>query len=125
MKPGEILTAADDVPLNPGRKRVSVHVANTSDRAIQVGSHYHFAAVNPDLEINHGDRTAVWGHRLDIPAGTAVRFEPGRDREVSLVPIEGAARIPGLRVEYAGDLAGGHPGPVVPVYGEKGEGPRQ
>ena len=68
MRPGEIITAEDPVPLNPGRERVRLTVVNRADRAVQVGSHYHFAAVNPGLEF---DRAAAWGHRLDVPAGTA------------------------------------------------------
>jgi urease subunit beta len=92
--PGEILTAAEPVELIPGRPRVSLVVRNTGDRPIQVGSHYHFAATNPALEF---DRSSAEGHRLDIPAGTSVRFEPGVEREVSLVPLAGRRVVPGLR----------------------------
>jgi urease subunit beta len=92
--PGEILPAAEPVELNPGRPRVSLVVHNTGDRPIQVGSHYHFAATNPALEF---DRPLADGHRLDIPAGTSVRFEPGVEREVSLVPLAGRRVVPGLR----------------------------
>lgn len=94
MVPGEILPAAEPVELNPGRPRVSLVVHNTGDRPIQVGSHYHFAATNPALEF---DRGVADGHRLDIPAGTSVRFEPGVEREVSLVPLAGRRVVPGLR----------------------------
>jgi urease subunit beta len=76
-------------------------VTNTGDRPVQVGSHYHFAAANPALDF---DRGAAWGRRLDVPAGTAVRFEPGVTREVTLVPFAGRRIIPGLRAEYAGPL---------------------
>jgi urease subunit beta len=100
-RPGEIIPGEGAVPLNPGRDRVTVVVTNAADRPVQVGSHFHFAAVNPSLEF---DRAAAWGRRLDIPAGTSVRFEPGVEREVVLVPLAGARRVPGLRTEYAGAL---------------------
>ncbi|PWW52688.1 urease subunit beta [Actinokineospora spheciospongiae] len=99
--PGEVIPGAEPVELNPGRPRVRVTVLNAADRPVQVGSHYHFAAVNPGLEF---DREAAHGHRLDIPAGTSVRFEPGVDREVDLVPIAGNRVVPGLRPEWAGEL---------------------
>jgi urease subunit beta len=92
--PGEILPAAEPVELNPGRPRVALVVRNTGDRPVQVGSHYHFADTNPALEF---DRSSADGHRLDIPAGTSVRFEPGVEREVSLVPLAGRRVVPGLR----------------------------
>jgi urease subunit beta len=92
--PGEILPAAEPVELNPGRPRVTLVVRNTGDRPVQVGSHYHFAATNPGLVF---DRDAAEGHRLDVPAGTSVRFEPGVEREVSLVPLAGRRVVPGLR----------------------------
>jgi urease subunit beta len=92
--PGEILPADAPVELNPGRARVVLVVRNAGDRPVQVGSHYHFAATNPGLEF---DRAAADGHRLDIPAGTSVRFEPGVEREVSLVPLAGRRVVPGLR----------------------------
>jgi urease subunit beta len=92
--PGEILPAAEPVELNPGRPRVTLVVRNTGDRPIQVGSHYHFAATNPALEF---DRSQADGHRLDVPAGTSVRFEPGVERAVSLVPLAGRRVVPGLR----------------------------
>ncbi|SFD71832.1 urease subunit beta [Actinopolyspora alba] len=101
MYPGEIIPAAEPVPLNPGRTRVRLTVRNLADRPVQVGSHYHFAVANPGLEF---DRDAAWGQRLDIAAGTAVRFEPGIEREVELVPIGGARTVPGLRPEFAGSL---------------------
>jgi urease subunit beta len=92
--PGEIIPAAGPVELNPGRPRVLLVVHNTGDRPVQVGSHYHFAVANPALEF---DRDAARGHRLDVPAGTSVRFEPGVAREVSLVPLAGRRVVPGLR----------------------------
>jgi urease subunit beta len=101
VRPGEIIPGAEPVPLNPGRPRLRLIVRNIGDRPVQVGSHYHFAAANPGLEF---DRDAAWGHRLDIPAGTSVRFEPGVEREVDLVPIGGRRVVPGLRVEFAGEL---------------------
>jgi urease subunit beta len=107
MIPGEVVTGAGAVPLNAGRQRVVLEVVNAGDRPVQVGSHYHFAAVNPALRF---DRDAAWGHRLDVPAGTAVRFEPGVHREVSLVPIAGARVVPGLRPEWAGPLDGSQTG---------------
>ena len=103
MTPGEIMTGEEPVALNPGRDRVAVTVTNTGDRPVQVGSHYHFAAANPALDF---DRDVAWGRRLDVPAGTAVRFEPGLTREVTLVPFAGRRTIPGLRPEHAGPLDG-------------------
>jgi urease subunit beta len=100
-RPGEIIPGEGAIPLNPGRDRITLVVTNTADRPVQVGSHYHFAAVNPGLVF---DRAAAWGRHLDIPAGTSVRFEPGVEREVTLVPLAGARRVPGLRPEYAGSL---------------------
>jgi urease subunit beta len=101
MVPGEVLPGEEPVELNPGRERTTLVVVNTADRPVQVGSHFHFAAVNPGLEF---DRAAAWGLHLDIPAGTSVRFEPGVEREVALVPLAGARRVPGLRPEFAGAL---------------------
>ena len=89
--------------MNVGRETVTLQVANSGDRPIQVGSHYHFAAANPALSF---DRTAARGYRLDIPAGTSVRFEPGVSHEVALVALAGARVIPGLRPESAGPLDG-------------------
>jgi urease subunit beta len=99
--PGEILTPEGTISLGPGRERATLTVENSGDRPIQVGSHYHFAAANPARSF---DRAAARGYRLDIPAGTSVRFEPGVSREVSLVALAGARMIPGLRPEYAGPL---------------------
>jgi urease subunit beta len=101
--PGEILAAGGDIELNPGRPVLRLVVENTGDRPVQVGSHYHLAAANPALAL---DRQAAWGHRLDIPAGTSVRFEPGLSRTVALVPLSGARVVPGLRPEWAGPLDG-------------------
>ncbi|MFC7380807.1 urease subunit beta [Sphaerisporangium rhizosphaerae] len=101
MTPGEIVHAEEPIPLNPGRERLVLRVVNTADRPVQVGSHYHFAAANPGLGF---DREAAWGMRLDVPAGTAVRFEPGIERDVTLVPIAGRRVVPGLRPEWAGPL---------------------
>ncbi|MFI6326184.1 urease subunit beta [Nonomuraea sp. NPDC050556] len=96
MIPGEFLLHEVPIPLNPGRERVTLRVVNTADRPVQVGSHYHFAAANPGLEF---DREAARGMRLDVPAGTAVRFEPGVERDVTLVPLGGARVVPGLRLD--------------------------
>jgi urease subunit beta len=101
MIPGEIITADGDLELNVGREVVSVLVANSGDRPIQVGSHYHFFETNPAL---HFDRAATRGFRLDIPAGTAVRFEPGQQREVQLVAFAGLRRIYGFRQAIMGAL---------------------
>jgi urease subunit beta len=101
VRPGEIITGDEPVPLNPGRHRVVLLVRNTGDRPVQIGSHYHFAAVNLGLEF---DRNEAWGYRLDIPAGTSVRFEPGVEREVTLVRIAGRRVVPGLRHEFSGEL---------------------
>ncbi|MFJ5934823.1 urease subunit beta [Streptomyces sp. NPDC093071] len=101
MIPGEILYADDPVALNEGRPVTRLTVLNAADRPVQVGSHYHFAEVNPGLEF---DRAAAHGRRLHIAAGTAVRFEPGIPVEVELVPIAGRRVVPGLRGETAGPL---------------------
>ena len=98
--PGEVLTGPEPVTINGGRVAVVVTVRNTGDRPVQVGSHYHFAAANPALDF---DRAAAHGTRLDVPAGTAVRFEPGMTRDVSLVPIGGLRRVPGLRMDGPGE----------------------
>jgi urease subunit beta len=94
MIPGEIVVGSEPVVLNAGRDVVTLVVTNTGDRPVQVGSHYHFAQVNPALSF---DRALAAGYRLDIPAGTAVRFEPGISRSVSLVALAGARVVPGLR----------------------------
>ncbi|ANP37426.1 urease subunit beta [Phaeobacter gallaeciensis] len=101
MIPGELFPAAGELTLNDGAEAVTLMVANTGDRPVQVGSHYHFAETNPALDF---DRTAARGMRLDIAAGTAVRFEPGQRRDVALIPISGARRIYGFNQEIMGDL---------------------
>jgi urease subunit beta len=94
--PGEIRCAPGDVELNGGRSTTTVRVVNTGDRPIQVGSHLHFAQANPALDF---DRDRARGHRLDVPAGTSVRFEPGVELDVVLVELAGRRRVPGLRPE--------------------------
>ena len=101
MIPGEVFPAAGEIELNAGREALEVEVANTGDRPVQVGSHYHFAEANPALSF---DRAAARGRRLDIPAGTAVRFEPGQTRRVSLVHFAGARVVHGFRGEVEGAL---------------------
>ena len=101
MKPGEILPASGEIVLNEGRDTIEVMVVNNGDRPVQIGSHYHFAEANPALAF---DRAAARGFRLDIPAGTAVRFEPGQERSVTLVALDGARRVYGFRGEVMGDL---------------------
>ena len=101
MIPGELLPADGDIELNTGRPTVTLTVANTGDRPIQVGSHYHFFETNPALQF---DRGKARGYRLDIPAGTAVRFEPGQSREVQLVAYAGARRVVGFRGQINGSL---------------------
>jgi len=111
--PGEILPGEGAVALNAGRPVLTLVVANTGDRPVQVGSHFHFAQANAALSF---DRDLAWGHRLNVPAGTAVRFEPGVEREVSLVPLAGRRAVPGLQIggrrfpdggEHSGDEASG------------------
>jgi urease beta subunit len=99
MIPGELDTLPGDIELNAGTEKLTVRVANTGDRPIQVGSHYHFFETNPALRF---DRGKTRGYRLDIPAGTAVRFEPGQEREVTLVRYRGAALVYGFRGEVMG-----------------------
>ncbi|RBI86182.1 urease subunit beta [Rhodosalinus halophilus] len=101
MIPGEILTPDAEIELNAGRETVTLRVANTGDRPVQVGSHYHFAESNSALEF---DRAAARGKRLDIAAGSAVRFEPGQTREVTLIPYAGARRVYGFNGQVMGDL---------------------
>ncbi len=101
MIPGEIETLDGDIELNDGLPRTTLTVANTGDRPIQVGSHYHFAETNPALSF---DRAAARGQRLDIAAGTAVRFEPGQTREITLVPYRGDQKIYGFRGDVMGAL---------------------
>jgi urease subunit beta len=101
MIPGEMLPAAGEIELNAGLPVTVLIVANTGDRPVQVGSHYHFAETNAALQF---DRTAARGQRLDIPAGTAVRFEPGQQREVNLVPYGGARVVCGFNQHIMGRL---------------------
>ncbi len=101
MIPGELFPADGTLTLNPGAEVTTLMVANTGDRPIQVGSHYHFAETNPALDF---DRGAARGQRLDIAAGTAVRFEPGQRREVNLIPFSGNRRIFGFNQAVMGDL---------------------
>lgn len=101
MIPGEIMPKAGDIELNAGAPVTTLLVANTGDRPVQVGSHYHFAETNPALSF---DRDAARGLRLDIAAGTAVRFEPGQEREVSLIPLSGDRRVFGFNQHVMGDL---------------------
>jgi len=101
--PGEVVLGEGPVEINAGKPVTRLVVANTGDRPVQVGSHYHFAESNPALSF---DRDAAYGLRLAVPAGTAVRFEPGIEREVDLVPIGGARIVAGLRGEVAGALDG-------------------
>ncbi|MFN3350646.1 urease subunit beta [Pseudorhodoplanes sp.] len=101
MIPGEILVKDGDIELNAGRKAVTLTVSNTGDRPIQVGSHYHFFETNPALKF---DRKKARGMRLDIAAGTAVRFEPGQTREVQLVPFGGKRMVFGFRGDVMGKL---------------------
>src|SRR5215470_15322075 len=99
MIPGEIFPASGDITLNKDRAAISLKVANTGDRPVQVGSHYHFAETNAALAF---DREAALGCRLDIPAGTAVRFEPGQSREVRLIPYGGARLVYGFNQAIMG-----------------------
>jgi urease subunit beta len=101
MIPGEILPAAGEIVLNEDRAAIHLQVANTGDRPIQVGSHYHFAEANAALAF---DRKAALGYRLDIPAGTAVRFEPGQSRKVRLIPYGGARLVYGFNQAVMGAL---------------------
>ncbi len=101
MIPGEIFPAKGDITLNADRDSLTMMVANTGDRPVQVGSHYHFAESNPALDF---DRPKAHGMRLNIAAGTAVRFEPGQRREVTLVPIGGARRVFGFNQHVMGEL---------------------
>ena len=104
MKPGEIITHDEDIELNEGKNRVTLRVENSGDRPIQVGSHYHFFETNPALIF---DRAISKGFRLNIAAGTAVRFEPGQDREVELVEVAGSKSIYGFRGEIMSTIDGG------------------
>lgn len=101
MIPGEILTAEGEIELNAGLPVLTLKVANTGDRPIQVGSHYHFHETNPALRF---DREAARGMRLDIAPGTAVRFEPGQERDVTLIPLGGSRTVYGFRAQVMGKL---------------------
>jgi len=101
MIPGEVITPQGDIELNKGLPRITLAVANTGDRPVQVGSHYHFFETNEALRF---DREKARGHRLDIAAGTAVRFEPGQAREVTLVPLGGARKVFGFQQKIMGAL---------------------
>jgi urease subunit beta len=101
MIPGEIIAASGDIELNAGAPTVTLEVSNTGDRPVQVGSHYHFAETNAGLSF---DRAAAHGKRLDIPAGTAVRFEPGQTRSVTLIPLSGKREVYGFRQLVMGKL---------------------
>jgi urease subunit beta len=101
MIPGEVFPGDGDIILNSGRPVLSLPVGNTGDRPVQVGSHYHFAEANAALDF---DRDAAWGHRLAVPAGTSVRFEPGIPRDVDLIPLGGARIVTGLRGLSGGSL---------------------
>lgn len=112
--PGEVLLGAGGIEINAGRTVLELTVRNIGDRPVQVGSHYHFAEANAALDF---DRDAAWGHRLGIPAGTSVRFEPGMPRDVTLVPLAGNRIVPGLRGLAGGPLDPGavaDPTPPVP-----------
>lgn len=101
MIPGEVIAGEGEIELNAGRPTVRLRVSNTGDRPIQVGSHFHFYEVNAALSF---DREQARGMRLDIPAGTAVRFEPGDDKEVSLVPLVGSRQVYGFNAKINGPL---------------------
>ncbi len=101
MIPGEIITADGDITLNEGAEKITLKVANTGDRPVQVGSHYHFYETNSGLEF---DRETAKGMRLDIAAGTAVRFEPGQARDVTLVPLAGNRKVFGFNQKVMGDV---------------------
>lgn len=101
MIPGQIITAEGDIELNAGQPTLTLSIANTGDRPIQIGSHYHFFETNPALSF---ERDKTRGYRLDIAAGTAVRFEPGQTREVTLVPFRGTRTVYGFRQEVMGEL---------------------
>lgn len=101
MIPGEVITKDGDIELNSGAPSITLRVANTGDRPVQVGSHYHFYETNPALRF---DRDKARGHRLDIAAGTAVRFEPGQERDVTLVPLSGGRTVYGFQQKVMGKL---------------------
>jgi urease subunit beta len=99
--PGEVITVPGDITLNEGCAAIELDVANTGDRPIQVGSHYHFAETNPSLQF---DRAQARGMRLDVPSGGALRFEPGQSRRVTLIPLRGARVVVGFRADVMGAL---------------------
>ena len=101
MIPGEIITAEGEIELNAGRPTVELKVANTGDRPIQIGSHFHFYEVNAALNF---DREIAKGMRLDIPAGTAIRFEPGDEKEITLIPLAGSRQVYGFNAKINGKL---------------------
>lgn len=101
MIPGEVIAAKGEIELNAGAPTISIDVSNTGDRPVQVGSHYHFFETNNGLSF---DRDKARGMRLDIPAGTAVRFEPGQTRSVTLIPLSGARRVFGFQQKIMGGL---------------------
>ncbi|MEJ0005799.1 MAG: urease subunit beta [Steroidobacteraceae bacterium] len=109
MIPGEVICAEGELVLNAGRRSITLKVANSGDRPVQVGSHYHFAETNPALVF---DRAQARGMRLDIPSGTAMRFEPGQQREVALVDYAGSRTVIGFRGEVMGPLSA-NPGDKV------------
>jgi urease subunit beta len=127
MIPGEYVLNTGPVVINAGREAIDVAVVNTGDRPVQVGSHYHFAEANPALEF---DRQAAYGRRLDIPAGTAARFEPGDSKTVRLIELAGSREVYGLSNAVNGSLgkskpAQGRPVPGEPVQGETQSGGTQ
>ena len=103
MTPGEYQIQDGDIELCVGRERIEIDVSNTGDRPVQIGSHYHFAEANPALDF---DRAKARGYRLDVAAGTAIRFEPGQTRSVTLIPFAGNREIYGFRQEVMGKLEG-------------------
>ncbi len=111
MIPGEVLPGDGPIEINAGHPVLSLTVRNTGDRPVQVGSHFHFAEANAALEF---DRDAAWGHRLAVPAGTSVRFEPGEPRDVELIPLGGARIVTGLRGMSGGPLDD-RPAPEAPA----------
>jgi len=115
MTPGELLVAPGDIELNAGRRTARLIVANTGDRPIQVGSHFHFFETNEALRF---DRAVARGFRLNIAAGTAVRFEPGQEREVELVALSGDRVVFGFNSKVMGRLDAARPGPAKPAAGK-------
>ena len=116
MKPGEIISTDGQIALNEGAPRTTLPVSNTGDRPVQVGSHYHFAETNPGLAF---DRAAAQGMRLDIPAGSAIRFEPGQTRDVTLVPYGGTRRVMGFNGATMGEVGDAAPSARAPLASAK------